>query len=338
MKQKKLLKNVLYVFLLAVFVIASTWILRAKAGNYIMSVVNKTLIYFLAVASINLMLGLTGYLNFSTIAFMGVAAFTTADLAIAGVPLFWAILISTLLCALLGFAFGFVLLKLKGPYFVFGSMGLVYITAVIFGNFVPFSGGPNGRSNYGKLMVFGTEISSFYDWFPILLIIAIVTIWFVFRIKKTSLGRSLMAVRDDETAACTLGVNAFYSKVVVFVISCTMCGFSGGLLAAHNGMVSASLFGMPIAQEFVIMAMLGGILNPIGAFVGAFIVSWLPEVLRFSASWMNIIYGVMIIILMIFMPMGLSSIVTGIAKRVRNRIRNDAKKKEKGDSNVLSES
>ena len=95
---------------------------------------------------------------------------------------------------------------------------------------------------------------------------------------------------------------------------------------------------MNIAQEFVIMAMLGGILNTIGSFVGAFIVSWLPEMLRFSTSWMNIIYGVMVVILMIFMPMGLSSIVTQSVKRIRRGLRAKRTNRTKEEkNNVMSE-
>ena len=337
-KKRRILKSLLGAVGIAVFVVLATVQVRAHAGNYIMSVINKTLIYYLAVASLNLMLGFAGYLNFSTIAFMGVSAFFTADFALAGWPMLAAMLMATAISTAISFVLGFALLRLKGPYFVFGSMGLLYIAAVIFGNLVAYSGGPNGRSNYGKLVVFGHTISGFKQWFPILLVIAILTIWFVFRIKKTSLGRSLMAIRDDETAACTLGINAFRTKIIAFVIASTMCGFAGSLLAAHNGVVSASLFGMNIAQEFVIMAMLGGILNPIGSFVGAFIVSWLPEMLRFSTSWMNIIYGVMVVILMIFMPMGLSSIVTQSVKRIRRGLRAKRTNRTKEEkNNVMSE-
>ncbi len=330
--EKKWLRTCVTIVGLAILVVVLTSIVRAVATNYILSVINKSLIYFIAVASINLMLGFTGYLNFSTIPFMGLSAFITADLALAGWSLPLAMLIGTLACGVLSYILGFSLLRLKGPYFVFGSMGLVYIGQVIYNNFVAFSGGPNGRSNFGKLEIFGHRLSTFKEWFPVLLVIALFFIWFTYRIKNTALGRGLMATRDDETAACTLGIDVYRSKRIIYTIACLMCGFAGALLAVHNGMVSASLFNMLTAQRFVIMAMLGGILSPIGSFFGAFIVSWLPEVMRFSSSMMNILFGVMIILLMIFMPMGVAGIVSTLYKRTLAKI----KARKEGTEDVSS--
>ena len=94
-KKRRILKSLLGAVGIAVFVVLATVQVRAHAGNYIMSVINKTLIYYLAVASLNLMLGFAGYLNFSTIAFMGVSAFFTADFALAGWPMLAAMLTAT---------------------------------------------------------------------------------------------------------------------------------------------------------------------------------------------------------------------------------------------------
>jgi branched-chain amino acid transport system permease protein len=121
-----------------------------------------------------------------------------------------------------------------------------------------------------------------------------------------------MAIRDDETAAKTLGIDVYKTKVKVFTITGVLAGMSGALLAFHNGVVSASLFTFDLQVKFVTMVMLGGVNSTWGALIGTFLIRLLPEVMRSFAKYMMLVYGICVVLLMIFMPEG----IVGIFKKL----------------------
>ena len=139
------------------------------------------------------------------------------------------------------------------------------------------------------------------------------------RIRSTKLGRSLAAVRDNETAAKTFGINVYMTKVYAFVIAGAICGFAGAIYAMMNKYISADTFSFDVGVQYIIMAMLGGVNNTVGCIVGAILIGMLPEWLRSMEGYMQLIYGVGVILLMIFMPMGLSGLLQSLLKKWRKR-------------------
>ena len=228
--------------------------------NSRVNLINVALIYYFSVAGMYLMLGLGGCMSMCSIAVMGLSAFvcgfTNTKL---GWPLFPAMLCGILSSVILCAVVGSLLMKLDGRAFMFGTMALVYIGTSVFQNFSAFTGGPNGTSGISKLTLFGKTFSTFKSWFVLLAIACYLLILLLHRIKNTSFGRSLMAARDDETAAYSLGVNVYRTKLLAFIISGVFSGIGGALYAVHNGTISASLFSFTTQQSFIIMLMLGGV-------------------------------------------------------------------------------
>jgi branched-chain amino acid transport system permease protein len=130
-----------------------------------------------------------------------------------------------------------------------------------------------------------------------------------------------MAIRDSEVAALTLGVDVYRTKIIGFTISGALAGFSGALYALHNGVVSASLFTFDVQLSLLMMVMLGGVQHASGALIGAFLVKVLPELSRVLDKYLNTFYGIMIILLMIFMPMGITGIYDMVYKTVSRKLK-----------------
>ena len=280
--------------------------------NSRVNLINVALIYYFSVAGMYLMLGLGGCMSMCSIAVMGLSAFvcgyTNTKL---GWPLFPAMLCGVLSSVILCAVVGSLLMKLDGRAFMFGTMALVYIGTSVFQNFSAFTGGPNGTSGISKLTLFGKTFTTFKSWFVLLAVACYLLILLLHRIKNTSFGRSLMAARDDETAA--------YSLSGVF------SGIGGALYAVHNGTISASLFSFGTQQSFIIMLMLGGVMSPEGALFGSILVNYLPEIARSAGTYLNMLYGALIILLMIFMPMGLAGLLKDFSTKFRKFLRGRVK-------------
>ncbi len=294
-------------------------------NSYYLTVINTAMLYFMAVLGIRLVLGMGGQMSFAAVAFMGLGAFVTGQLCKNyGFNPLIALILGTVIGLVFSMLAGMVLLRMKGPFFIFGTISLLNIMATIFQNFRPLSGGQDGLYGIPKLSIFKFEISSLNQWFYLLLVVSILCALLVQRISKSSFGRSLMAVRDDDLAASVMGVNVYRTKLIAFTIAGGMAALSGGLLAFHNGVVSASLFTFDVQLKFLIMAMLGGIQSTLGSVIGTFIVQMLPEVLRPLLNYMNLVYGIGIVFLMIFMPMGL----VGMFQSIRNKIKKSKKEEQ----------
>lgn len=317
-------KSFLYKLIPAAAIAGVAAAVSGSMNNYIMTLANMALIYFLCSAGLSVLFGMGGQLAMCSVTFMGLGGFLAGQLAknyaVASLP---ALILAVAMTTIVGLLFGLVLMRLKGGFLVFGTIGLVNIGSTLYSNFTPLSGGPDGIFGIPKLQILGYTFNSMQAWFFLLMVIAVVVILLISRIRSTSLGRNLMAVRDDETAAYTLGVHVYKTKVIAFTISCALCGLAGALLAFHNGVVSYSLFTFTSQMQFVMMVMLGGVNSIVGTLAGTFLIMALPELLRSLANYMSLIYGLATILLMIFMPMGIGGIVDSSYKKFIRR-RKDA--------------
>lgn len=293
-------------------------------NDYSMMVLNIACINSIATLGISIMLGMGGQFSFAAVSFMGVGAYTVANLTngrngfiMETIP---ALLIAVVVATILAYIMGLILFRLHGTYFTFATIGLVQVTWAIYMNFKPLSGGPDGISGIPFIGIGDLKPASYNTWFYIIMGIVIVCMILVERIRRTQLGRSLASIRDNEIAAQTLGVNVYNTKVIAFTIAGTLAGLAGGLVAMHNRFIAADLFTFDVSTTYVIMAMLGGVNNTVGTFVGSLLVTMLPEWLRPVQQYLKLAYGIGVILLMIFMPMGLACMVKSITTRFRRKV------------------
>ena len=316
---KKAPKAGAIVVFLVLFSLAVTW----KMNNYTVLVVNMALINMITAYGLSIMLGMCGQLVFSGVAFMGIGAYITAILCSGRVGVFLpghaAVVAAVALTALIAWAGGILFLRLKNSFCTFATLGFVQVLYVLFLNYEPAFGGPKGIPEIRTLSVGGFVFDSYKKWYFLLLGIVLLIALIVERIRRTNLGRSLASIRDNEIAAQSLGVNIYRTRVIAFVTAGAFAGLSGSLLAQHNRFISGDQFSFAKSTTIVIMSMLGGINSTPGIFVGALIVTFLPEVLRGLDKYLMLIYGFAVIIMMIFMPMGIGGAVSDFLKTMRRK-------------------
>ncbi len=305
------------------FLVIFSLIVTFKMNNYTVLVINMALINMITAYGLSIMLGMCGQLVFSGVAFMGIGAYLTANMCSGRLGFVMsgtvAMPVAVLLTALAALASGILFLRLKNSFCTFATLGFVQVLYTLFLNYEPAFGGPKGIPEIRTLSVGSFTFDSYKKWYFLLLVCVLVVAGLVERIRRTSLGRSLASIRDNEIAAQTLGVNIYRTRVIAFVLSGAFAGLSGSLLAQHNRFISGDQFSFAKSTTIVIMSMLGGINSTPGIFVGALIVTFLPEVLRGMDKYLMFIYGIAVIVMMIFMPMGIGGAVADFLKNMRRK-------------------
>lgn len=320
MKHNFLKSRTLVQLALLLIVLLVILIIPGQLNNYHLTIIDTAIIYFIASMSYTVMLGMGGMMFMATVTFMGLGAFFTAQLAKNfGLPTVLAGVVAVAAASLVAYILSIMLVRLSGFYFVFGTIGLCNMMSTVFLSFKPLTGGADGISGIPKLNLFGFEFRKLSDWSLLLTILALLVVVIVSRIRKSSLGRSLMSIRDNPVTAETLGVNILRTKRIAFTIGCSFAALAGMLIAFHNGVVSASLFTFEVQQNLLMMVMLGGVNSTAGALGGAFLVQLMPEILRPIREYLRLVQGILLILLMIYMPMGLAGIVQSAWKKLIRR-------------------
>ncbi|KAA0073581.1 branched-chain amino acid ABC transporter permease [Tardiphaga sp. P9-11] len=267
--------------------------------------------YAIFALSWNIVGGFAGYPSFATAAFFGLGAYTTGILMNKGVPLTLSLLGSLILCLLLAAALGAVLLRLRGHYFAIASLSLVEVFRELVNNATDLTGGGMGLN---IPLVSGSSVLSdatffFYAMWGLLLLTALVVI----AVSVSKLGFGLNCIRQNETASNMVGLNSTLYKAIAFGLSACFVGAAGGLYAAWVHYIDPSdVFDILYSVKPIVMALMGGLGSPLGVVCGAFVYLGLEEVV-----WRNYIQihsgvlGVLIILLLLFLPHGLISLHVG---------------------------
>ena len=281
-------------------------------GAYALRVGTIACMYAIFALSWNIAGGFAGYPSFATAAFFGFGAYATAILLNKGVPLSVAVIGSLVMCFLLAAALGTVLLRLRGHYFAIASLSLVEVFRELVNNATDLTGGGMGlniplASGSGIL---ADATFFFYAMWALLLITAVV----VMIVSASKLGFGLNCIRQNETASNMVGLNSTLYKSVAFGLSACFVGAAGGIYAAWVHYIDPSdVFDILYSVKPIVMALMGGLGSPLGVVCGAFVYLGLEEVV-----WRNYIQihsgvlGVLIIMLLLFLPHGLISLRSGM--------------------------
>ncbi|MDA3836873.1 MAG: branched-chain amino acid ABC transporter permease [Nanoarchaeota archaeon] len=251
-------------------------------ANYFIHILILVGIYSILSVSLNLALGYTGLLNLGHVAFFGVGAYVSALLNMVGVPF----IISFLAAGVVAGAFGLFLIyvskKLKGDYLALATLGFAFIVYSLLLN-LKFTRGPLGIPGIPKPEIFGIVISSNLSYLILVLVIGVLTFLFFNKVVKSSFGKMLGALRDDELNLRVLGKNTTKLKYYSMGISAFFAGIAGSLFAHYITYIDPSSFYMSELILIVTIVIIGGLASIEGSLIGAFIVILIPEVLRFFA-------------------------------------------------------
>ncbi len=272
-------------------------------------------IYIILTVSTNLLVGMTNLLSLGQAAFYGIGAYLAVwALMILHIPLIPTIVLVMLGTAAFSLFIAYPTLRLKGDYFVLGTLGFQLIVFTILYNWVSVTRGPYGIPGIPSPKLFGLiTISGLIPYLIFSLVMSLLTIFVFYKLIHSPFGRVLKGIRDDEIAILSLGRNVTAFKIWSFVISSAFIGVAGIIYATYVSYIDPTSFNLDEAIFILAAVLIGGTGNIRGPVVGAIFVVILPELLRFvgfpdaiAANMRQIIYGLSLIILMFYRPQGLA--------------------------------
>ena len=255
----------------------------------------QMLISVVSVAGVFVLTGMTGMFSLGQAAFMAIGAYTSGLLVVKlSIPIFIAWPAAVLLAVLVGFIVGLPTVRLRRDYISLVTLGFGEAINALLNRATAITGGASGLTGIPK----ETTLA-------IALISAIVILALIMLFKTSKYGRQCIAVRSDELAAKSMGINVPRVKMIAFLISVAVTAYGGCLYAFYTAYVDPSLFGWKKSAEWVIMVFFGGVNSLTGSVLSTFVLSGLPEVLRFMQNYRSIIYAVLVLLIINFKPAGL---------------------------------
>jgi len=270
-------------------------------------------LYLILSISFNLIVGFGGMFSIAHAAFYGIGAYSGA-LAMDnwGLNFPFAVAFGALVAAVFGLLLGGMALRLSGDYLVIGSFGFQVVVVAVLLNWQSVTRGPMGLIGIPRPNVFGISVRSKLDYFLLIGVLTMVAFETTRRVRHSPFGRSLLAIRDDEVAAASLGRNGPYYRVVVVGLAAAMAGGAGVLYATFLRFISPGQFGIQASIAVLAMVMIGGVGTLYGPVIGAVILVFLPEVLKHLplasdqvGPMQNVVYGMVLVLVVALRPAGL---------------------------------
>ena len=272
-------------------------------------------VYALIAVGLNVVVGYAGLLDLGYVAFFAVGSYTAAmltspDSPFVKIPYLWTIPVAMVVAMIFGVVLGVPTLRLRGDYLAIVTLGFGEIVRIL-ATIIPALKGQVGFQNVGHppgetakgVPIFSN--SNGIPWYWLTLVIIIIVLLLVGNMERSRVGRASIAIREDEDAAEIMGVPTFKYKVWAFAIGAAVGGLSGALFAGQVGFVNNQKFDVQTSILFLAAVVLGGTGNKVGALLGGAIVAYIP--LRFTAiaDYKYLIFGVALVVLMIFRAKGL---------------------------------
>lgn len=315
-----------YISILCLF--GLIFLVKNYADEYQIRILNVSAIFVTLAVSYNLINGVAGQFSLGPNAFMAVGAYVTALLTLAPaekelsfiiepiiwpfsvlhLPFFPSLLIGGFFSALLGFLMAFPVFRVRGDYLAIVTLGFGEVVRVVANNIQSITNGPLGLKGLPEYT------NLWWSWG-----IAVFTIFFITRLVKSSFGRAMQAIREDEVAAAAMGINIFHHKMLAFVIHAFFAGMAGGLMAHLITTISPTLFSFFLTFNLLVIIVVGGLGSMTGSVISAIIITYAGEWLRAVEEPMTIgpfnipgipgmrmvVFSFMLILVMIFVRQGI---------------------------------
>jgi branched-chain amino acid transport system permease protein len=278
----------------------------ASPSTYVMRLVNMALIMSLLAISLNIVLGYAGLISLGHAGLFGIGAYAAALLTTgrSGALFVPAFLAAVAAGGLAGFLVGLPTLRLRGHYLALATLGFGEIVSSLLLNWRSLTLGNNGVGDIPPPVIGPVVFDSDAKFYWLLLPITALALLLAWRLAASRAGLKLFALRDAETAAVCAGVDVPRLKLFAFTISAAMAGGAGALYAHLMAYISPDVFGFDVMAQLLSMVVIGGLGSVCGPVLGAFLLTFLPEVLRVSQAYYQILYGAGMIALVIFLPYG----------------------------------
>lgn len=289
---------------------------------YIFQIVIMSLLFAIATASLDLILGYTGQASLAHGAFFGMGAYGVAILTKAGLSFWLALPAGAVIAAFISLLVGLISLRTRGHYFAIVTLCFGVILWLVANNWIELTGGADGIFGIappnaipipflGKIEFF-SQTAQYY----LALVFLILAIFVLHRVIYSVFGLTFMAIRNNEALADAVGINTFTTKLISFVAASFIAGLAGGLYATVLGAVSPSAASYVLTFNFLIYLILGGMASLSGAVVGAFAISILMQFLQFLGNYQLMIFGALLVVVIIYFPQGF----VGGLRRLNQRV------------------
>ena len=275
---------------------------------YYLHVVIMAGIFGVLSLSLNLLLGYTGQLSLGHAAFFGIGAYTSALLTLGlAWPVWPAMLAAVALAALAGWVIGRLALKLRGAYFVLVTISFAGVVSLVSVNWMGLTNGPLGLPGVPAPELGPWSLRTKTAYYYLVLAAVALSYLVCARLVRSRIGRAFLALRENEPLAESVGVDVTHYLVLAAVVSAGLAGLGGSLYAHYTRFVSPEVFLFTYTVTMVIMVVAGGKGTLAGPLVGALLFTALPEALRLATSWQwqMLAYGVLLLLLVYFLPRGI---------------------------------
>ena len=270
----------------------------------------------IVVIALNLLMGYTGQISLGHAGFYGLGAYASAALTTHfDWPPLAALAAGALATGLLAWVLARPVLKLKGHTLAMATLGLGIIISIVINNEGRWTGGPDGMS-VPAFALAGIAIAGETSWYIVAAVLLLLMTWLALNLIDSPVGRALQAIHGSEIAARVAGVDTTRFKVRVFVLSAVVASIAGSISAHYIGFITPGMAGFFHSIELVTMVVVGGMASVFGSIIGAALLTILPQLLQAFEGWEVVVFGVILMGTMIFMPKGL---VPSIAQRLRSR-------------------
>ena len=293
-------------FLVALMVAMLALLMLFYTGSYYYNLICQIACYFIVCVGLNFITGLTGQPMLGMAGVFALGSYTSAILTtkLGFTP--WLAIPAVLLVGLLiGLVLGYPSLRVEGVYLSLTTIGFSEIVRIMMTNLTSLTGGGTGIKNIPNYAIFGHVFATAKEKLMILIPFAIFIAFLANKIIRSKWGRSFVAIRDNIEAVPSCGMNMTRVKLTAFILA-TMIGSFGGSIYAHMmNYINPSTYSQTLSVTFVSMLVIGGMGSIWGCLIGSTVVVCLPEMLRFTGKYYDFVYGIIVLLFIVFMPGGL---------------------------------
>ncbi len=314
---KKETKKKVNIILAAVIIIISFVLPLIIKNDYYMMVLNRVLINIVVVLGLNFITGLTGQMNLGTAGIFALGAYSSALFTrYTNLSPWLGLAAAVLIGVIIGRGLGYPSLRIKGVYLSLTTIGFSEVVRLLISNMTKITGGTQGIRDIVPYSIFGYQFKTQNSMYYLFLMFVFLAFFIAWRIAHSKWGRIFKSLRDNVEAVEMSGVDVSSCKIKAFTIASIFGTVGGAMYAHYMGYINPSSFNLDLSTNFVVMLMVGGLGSVIGNLFGAGIVTILPELLRFSGDYYQIVFCTIILLGAIFFPNGWLDAVLSLFRKL----------------------
>jgi branched-chain amino acid transport system permease protein len=283
---------------------------------YVVSMMVFVALYGVLAIGMGLLMGQAGLFSLTQPTWFGLGAYVAGILAVRGIlPAWIGIIVGGAFVAVISYIIGAPVLRLRGLYLACATFGILVIAQIAFVQLGDITGGHSGLLGIPPLSIGGFVFQTDLHYYFLSWALCIGCLWFSSNVINSRVGRAIKSSRDSEVASKTLGVNIPKYRLQIYVLTSVMAGLVGGIFCFYLRLIAPSCFGFALLVELILMAVIGGIGSVWGLLLGSFVITWLSEFVHMylgkflpvmTGEVDAIFFGILVILVLIFMPRGLS--------------------------------